>query len=113
MSPQTQATLDIIVTVLVVVTMAGFVSFVALYARYTTWWKDELGQAFMGALGMVALFLVLALVFRVFPEWGGWPYFRLVCWTLIAIVAVRLPWVFLKTRAADRRPRNPEKDGTK
>jgi len=104
--------LDLFVLVLTIITAAGFVSFVVLYAVLTTWWKDEIGQALMGAIAMVALFLVLALVFRVFPTWGGWPYFRVVCWLLIAIVAVRLPYAFLKTRAAGRRARTEKKDGT-
>jgi len=104
--------LDLFVLVLMVITAAGFTSFVVLYAVLATWWKDEIGQALMGALAMVALFLVLALVFRVWPDWGGRPYLRVVCWLLIAIVAVRLPYAFLKTRAAARRARTEKKDGT-
>jgi len=104
--------LDLLVLALVIITAAGFTSFVVLYAMLTTWWKDEIGQALMGALGMVALFLVLALAFRIFPSWAGWPYFRVVCWLLIAAVAVRLPYAFLKTRAAVRRARTEKKDGT-
>jgi hypothetical protein len=103
--------LDVVVTVLVVITTTGFVSFVALYATLARWWEDELGQALMGVAFMVATFLVLALVFRAAPDWDGWPYFRVVCWLLIAAASVRLPWVFLKTRAATRRREGVTNDG--
>lgn len=89
---------------LVVVTALGFVTFVALYHRLTRWWRDPVGQVIMALTGLVATFLVLALSRQAVggPEPTWWPWVRLVCWLALAFTAWRLPWVFLKSRAAAR-----------
>lgn len=95
--------------VLVVLTCAGAITFCAMYALFSPWWKSAMGRNVMAMMGTIGLFLILAIIRMIWPNaFNDMPWIRLVAWSLIGGIVWWRVVLLVRTQVLRRRDERTE-----